>query len=119
MACRGLSQRSRLGMLRGRADLRNHGTTYGRSWRWAAGYALLGHATCITAEWNGLDVHADERLPFGALAEADLQPANRCSPVLTRHSPNRTQIAHRPRSFRDRAFASGGPPGNRLTARRL
>ena len=44
---------------------------------------VLRCASCVTARRNGLDVHADERLPFGALAEADLQPANRCSPVLT------------------------------------
>jgi hypothetical protein len=55
-------------------DLRNHGTACGRSWWWPAGYALLGHARCITAEWNGLDVYADEYLSFGPLAEADFQP---------------------------------------------
>jgi hypothetical protein len=29
---------------------------------------------CITAERNGSDVLADERLPFGALAEAAMPP---------------------------------------------
>ena len=38
----------------------------------------------VTAERNGPDVLADERLPFGALAEADLQPAKRRLPVLIR-----------------------------------
>src|SRR5215470_9232455 len=61
-------------MLRGRTDVRNHGAAYWRSWWWPAGYALLGHARCVTAEWNGLDVHADECLPFDALAEADFRP---------------------------------------------
>ena len=41
------------------------------------------------AERNGPDVRADERLPFGALAEADLQPTKRCPPVLIRRSPDR------------------------------
>src|ERR1700736_6495287 len=61
-------------MPRGRADLRNHGAAYRRSgWR-PAGYALLGRARCVTVERNGPDVLADECLPFGALAEADLGP---------------------------------------------
>ena len=33
---------------------------------------LCSAARCVTAERNGLDVHADERLSFGALAETDL-----------------------------------------------
>jgi len=35
------------------------------------------------------DVLADERLPFGGMAEADLQPTKRCPPVLIRRSPDR------------------------------
>src|SRR6266851_2859095 len=77
-------------MPRGRTDLRNHGAAYGCSWWRPAGYALLGRARCVTAERNGLDVLADERLPFGALAEADLQPTKRRPPVLIRRSPDRT-----------------------------
>src|ERR1700730_14745133 len=69
-------------MPRGRADLRNHGAAYGCSWWRPAGYALLGRARCVTAERNGPDVLADECLPFGAWAEADLQPTKRCPPVL-------------------------------------
>ena len=38
-----------------------------------AGYALLGRAGCFTAERNGPDVFAHERLRFRALAEAGLQ----------------------------------------------
>lgn len=63
-------------MPRAGTDLRNDGVSYGRSWWWPAGYALLGHAICVTAEWNALDVLADACLPFGTLAEADLQSAN-------------------------------------------
>src|SRR5215467_6129487 len=70
------------------ADLCNHGATCGHSWRWPAGYVLRGRARCVTAEWNGPDVHADECLPFGAMAEADFQPAKRCPPVPIRRSPN-------------------------------
>jgi hypothetical protein len=79
-----------LDMLCGGSDLRHHGATDGRSWWWPAD-AMLGCAGCVTAEWNGLDVHADERLPFEALAEADLEPAKRCPPVLVRRWPKRTQ----------------------------
>src|ERR1700732_4410960 len=76
-------------MPRGRADLRNHGAAYGCSWWRPAGYALLGRATCVTARRNGPDVLADECLPFGALAEADLRPTKRRPPVLIRRSPDR------------------------------
>jgi len=44
--------------------------------------ALLDRARRVTAERNGPDVLADERLPFGALAEADLNPTKRRPPVL-------------------------------------
>src|SRR5215211_4486762 len=68
-------------MPRGRADLCRHGAAYGCS-RWRpAGHALLGRARCLAAERNGPDVLADERLPFGALAEAHLQPTKRCRPL--------------------------------------
>src|SRR5205814_6457501 len=70
---RGRPRRSRLVVPRGRADLRNHGAAYGSRWR-PAGYALRWRAGCVTAERNGPDVLTDERLPFGALAEADFQP---------------------------------------------
>ncbi len=39
------------------------------------GHPLLGRARCVAAERNDRDVPADERLPFGALAEVDLPPA--------------------------------------------
>ena len=77
------------GWPRGRADLRDHGAADGRSRRRPDGYALLGRA-CVSAERNGPDVLADERLPFGALAEADLRPTKRCPPLLIRGPPNRT-----------------------------
>src|ERR1700733_4174357 len=64
-------------MPRGRAGLRHHGAADGRS-RWRpAGYALLGCAGCVTAQRHGPDVRADECLPFGALAGADLWPTKR------------------------------------------
>jgi Activator of Hsp90 ATPase homolog 1-like protein len=59
-------------MPRGCADLRHHGVAYGRPQQRPAGDALLGR---FVAERNGADVLADECLPFGALAEVDLQPA--------------------------------------------
>jgi hypothetical protein len=93
-ACRkrqcGRPWRGRLAIPRSRADLRNHGAAYGCSSCRPAGYALLGRARCVTADRNGPDVLAHECLPFGALAEADLQPAKRCPPVRNRRSPNRT-----------------------------
>jgi hypothetical protein len=61
----------------------------GCSRRGPDGYALLGRAW-VSADRNGPDVHADERLPFGALAEADLQAAKRCPTVLIPLSPTRT-----------------------------
>src|SRR6266550_5744114 len=64
----------------GRADLRNHGAAHSGSWR-LGGHALPGRA-CFSAGWNGPDVLADERLPFGALAEADLQPTARRAHTL-------------------------------------
>src|SRR5260370_25015941 len=82
---------------RGGADLRNHGAVYGCSWWRPAGYALLGRTRCVTAEWNGPDLLADECLPFGALAKADLRPTNLCPPVLIRHSPDRA-VPNLPRS---------------------
>jgi hypothetical protein len=51
---------------------------------WPAGNVLLDRARRVTAEWDGLDVYADECLPFGALAEAHLQPAKRRPLVLIR-----------------------------------
>ena len=83
---RGRPRRSRLAMPRGRADLRNHGAAYGCSWWRPVGYALLGRARCVIAERNGPDVLADECLPFGALAEADLQPTTASVPISRRPS---------------------------------
>src|ERR1700682_3911240 len=78
-----------MAMSRGYADLRNHGADDGCSWWRPAGYALLGRARCVTAQRNGPDVLADECLPFGALAEADLRQTKRRPPVLIRRSPDR------------------------------
>src|SRR5689334_22750674 len=75
------ARRRRLARSRGRADLRPHGATHGRSWR-QPGYALRGDARYIFAERNGPDVSADECLPFGAMAEADLQPRQRRRQIL-------------------------------------
>jgi hypothetical protein len=38
----------------------------------------------VAAERNGPDVFADERLPFAALAEADLEPTKRALALLLR-----------------------------------
>ena len=46
---------------------------------------MLGRATCVAAERDGLDVCADERVPFGALAEVDLRQAKR-RPSFTQSS---------------------------------
>src|SRR5262245_14725399 len=78
-------------MPRGGAGLRNHGATDGRSRRRPAGYVLHGRARWVTAEWDDMDVHADERLPFGALAEVDLPPAKWCRVSIWR-SPDRARI---------------------------
>src|SRR5271165_4336203 len=59
-----------MAMSRSYADLRNHGADDRCSRRGPGGYALLGRAW-VSADRNGPDVHADECLPFGALAEAD------------------------------------------------
>ena len=61
-------------------------TAYGCSWWRPVGYALLGRARCVIAERNGPDVLADECLPFGALAEADLQPTTASVPISRRPS---------------------------------
>jgi hypothetical protein len=66
----------------GRADLRNHGGAYSGRRRRHAGYALRGRACCVSAERNGPDVRSDERLPFGALAEADLPTTSRRPAVI-------------------------------------
>jgi hypothetical protein len=39
------------------------------------GGSLLGRARSLAARRHGADVRADERLPFGAVAEADLEAA--------------------------------------------
>jgi hypothetical protein len=72
--------RSRLARSRGRADFRNHGAAHGRSRRRPAGDPLLDRGTFVAAERNGPDVFADERLPFAALAGADLEPTKRRPP---------------------------------------
>ena len=67
------------------ADFRHHGAADGCSRRRLAGHGVFGRS-CLAARRNGPDVPADERLPFGALAEADLEPTKRRSPVLIRRS---------------------------------
>jgi hypothetical protein len=49
----------------------------------ANGDHLFDRARCDTADRNGPDVCAHERLPFGALAEADRQPTKQRTPILT------------------------------------
>src|SRR6266480_1525312 len=69
-------------MPRGRADFRNHGAAHERSRRPPAGYPLLGRGAYVAAERNDPDVLADERLPFAALAESNLQSTKRRPPAL-------------------------------------
>ena len=68
------------------------------SGREPAGHALLGGASASPLSGMVTDVPAHERLPFGALAEAGLQPAKRCPPVLIRCSPDRRRAGRRPGS---------------------
>src|SRR5258707_2104401 len=68
---------------RSRADLGDDGAAEGGSW-WRTGGWVVFSGRCVAAERDGPDVPADERLPFGALAEADLQPAKPSLPVLIR-----------------------------------
>src|SRR5258706_11260372 len=68
---------------RSRADLGDDGAADGGSW-WRTGGCVVFSRRCVAARRNGPDVPADERLPFGALAEADLQPAKPSLPVLIR-----------------------------------
>src|SRR5579863_5644097 len=67
----------------GRADLRNHGAAYGDARRQHARHAVRGRARSVAVGRNGPDVLADERLPFGAVAEADRQLAKECLRGLT------------------------------------
>jgi hypothetical protein len=53
---------------------------------WATG-ALCARA--LRAQQSKTALLADERLPFGALAEADLHAPKRCPPVLIRRSRDR------------------------------
>jgi len=75
-----------LAVTRGCADIRNHGVRNGRFQRWPAGHVLYGCAARVTAERNGLHVRADERLPFSAVAEADIRLATRAQvPIRSSH----------------------------------
>ena len=60
-----------MAIVRGRADLRGHGAAYCCGWQRPARYTLFG-CERIAGGRDGPDVFADERLPFGALAETDL-----------------------------------------------
>jgi hypothetical protein len=71
----------------GGARLRNGGASYGSAWC-RCGNALLGNARCVTAERNGADVLADERVSFSALVQADLAPPKPWQPDLIRRSQN-------------------------------
>jgi hypothetical protein len=59
---------------RRRADIRDHGFVE-RIFRRPPGHALSGDARLIADERNDSDVSVDERVPFIALAEADLWAA--------------------------------------------
>ena len=60
---------------------------------WRLAQCVVFDGGCVTAERNGSDVPADERLPHGALAEADLQSAKRSLPVLIRTRTTRIYCA--------------------------
>ena len=71
-----------MAMPRRDAGVRNHGPDDEYARRGTDGYARLGRAW-VSADRNGPDVRADERLPLGALADVDLEAAKR-SPSETR-----------------------------------
>src|SRR6266567_4557793 len=77
------TRRRLFAVARGRAGLRDDGAADGGSWWWRTGCVVFSRR-CVAVERDGPDVPADERPPFGALAEADLQPAKRSLPVLIR-----------------------------------
>src|SRR4029077_6970919 len=93
----GQGKRGLLAVTRGCADIRNHGVRNGRFQRWPAGHVLRGRATRVTAERNGLHVLADERLPFSAVAEADIRLARRPQvPIRSSHSERATAVISGP-----------------------
>ncbi len=60
----------------------------------------------------------DECLPFDALAEADLQPAKRCPPVLIRRSLRLKPHRGDPKGSVQEWHAAAGSAGNRVAPRR-
>src|SRR5258705_6367695 len=70
-------KRGPLAVAGGRADLRDHGAAYGYS-RWRRSGCFLFGRGRITARRNDPDVPVDERLSFGAVAEADRQGLAKC-----------------------------------------
>src|SRR2546423_7301915 len=100
-----------MAIARGRADLRDHGAAYGCGWQRPAGCALFG-CERIAGGRDGPDVLADERLPFGALAEADRQPRGRgsqCPPAASS-----TTLRPRQHSARDQGCAHSASASWRL-----
>ncbi len=79
----------------GRADLRDDGAAYRRAG--GGGGHVVFDRERVTAGRNGPDVFADERFPFGALAEADRWPRRR-------GASSRTTL--RPRSLGQRLLAA-------------
>jgi hypothetical protein len=75
------SRRSRLAVPCSGTDLRRHAAS-DLGVRRGRGHDVLGRARCVTAERNGPNVRADERIPFGALVETDLLPAKHCARVI-------------------------------------
>ena len=116
--------RSRLAMSCGHAGFCNHGAAHGRSRRRrSAGYPLLGCRTYLAAGGNDVDVRADERRPFAALAEADLWPTRSHAVIRPRSEfrpggaglrPSRRGLACQVRRPRDyplpRALVGPGSP---------
>src|SRR5262245_41041734 len=81
---------------RGYADLRGHGVADKHSRRGLDGVALFGWPW-ISAGRNDVHVLADERLPFGAVAEADLQPTDRANvPIRPAHSERAAAVISAP-----------------------
>ena len=66
------ARRGGLAIACGRADLRCHGAADGRS-RWRCSRSIVFGRACFSVDRHGPDVFVDERLPFGAVAEAGLQ----------------------------------------------
>ena len=61
-----------LAIASGHAELCIHGRSHGHPREWRTRNVVLRRDAYVTAERNGPDVLADERVPFGAVAQTRL-----------------------------------------------